>query len=485
MYQEKVIKTGKDARDSILKGVNLVADIVKQTLGSRGLNAIYTDMYGMPTITNDGVSIAKQVNSTDEIEQLGIDVIKQSSLRTNLYAGDGTTTSIVLAQAIFKEGLKSNKNPIEIRKQINEESAKIIEKLKEMARPVSSFEDVKQVASLSVESEEIGQLIAEANTKVGKDGQVNVQESEVNGVRVEYTNGLEIDEGWIHPMMMNNERAEAIIDNPKILLVDSKLSNIKDVLPIVQKVSESGVSQLVIVCDGMDGNMIPTIVKNKMEQKFEIVGIKIPAIKKNEILEDIALVTGAKIFGMSTGLFPNVGTLNDLGTCDRIVVREKSTTFIGGKGDVTEKIESLKIQKDNSEIHKEDFDARIARLLGQVALIKVGAPTSSELTYLKLKIDDAVCATKAAIQEGIIDGGGLALRDIALQSEDMSDIMKQAIQAPYNQIQENAGGKLEIASNVFDPVKVTRMALENAVSCAGALLTITSAIATKRIVPKE
>lgn len=494
--ENKVIAVGKEAQDLLLKGVNLVADIVKTTLGPAGSNVVYSNHYNYPLVTNDGVTVAKNVYSDNEIEQQGIDLIKQSSFRTNLLAGDGTTTSIVLAQAIVQEGLKSDKNRIQLRKEINEDCAKVIEELKKTARPVASFDEIKQVATISAESEEIGTTIATAIDKIGKDGQVTVTESEISGVRVEYTQGLDIDEGMIHPYMMNTEKATAVAENPYILIVDTKLSNIKDILPVAQKVGEAGFKQLVVVCDGMDGNMIPTIIKNKQGQEvidpktgekifvqFEIIGIKFPAVKKQEFIEDIALMTGGKVFGMSTGNFPDKATLDDLGTCDRVVATLKNTTFVGCNGDVSAKIEQLRNAKESSEINKDDYDTRIARLTGQVAVIKVGAPTDSELQYLKLKIEDAVCATRAAIEEGIVRGGGMALKMIALDMKE--GVLKNALQAPYNQIQENAGGGLVIGDNVFDPVKVTRYALENACSCAGTLLTVTSAIALKKIKPRE
>lgn len=487
----KIIKTNKESMESLVKGMDMVADIVKQTIGPKGRNVVFTDPYGMPTVTNDGVAISREIFSEDEIEQIGIDIIKQSSFRTNMQAGDGTTTSITLAQAIVKEGLNT-KNPLETRRIINEDCAKITQELKKIAKPIKTFEEIKQVATISAESEIIGELIAEAYDKVGKDGQVTAQESEISGVRAEYTNGLEIDEGYIIPAMMNQDNGTAVIENPYILIVDTKLSNIKDVLPVTQLLSKEGIRQLVVVSDGMDGNMLPTIVANKFmrptpqnpnAQPFEIIGIRLPAIRKQEIMEDIGLVTNGKVFGLTTGIFPKDAQLSDLGRCEKLIATEKKTSFVGGKGDVDERIKTLKEQRDASEINKDKYDERIAWLKGQVAVIKVGAPTESELRYLKLKIDDAICATKAALEEGVVQGGGIALKTMANTIE-LSDIMKKAIQAPYNQIQENAGETFKISENVIDPVKVTRLALENACSCAGIFLTTCASIATKRVIPK-
>ena len=489
MHQSKKILQGKKAIDTLMRGVNLVADIVKQTLGPKGRNVVFADMYGMPTITNDGVSIARQVFSEDETEQLGIDIVKQSSFRTNLIAGDGTTSSIVLAQAIIKEGLQSKTHPLVLRNEINSQCAEIVQKLIDSARPISTHEEIARVATISSEDPAIGEIIATATETIGKEGQITVQESEINGLRVEYTSGLEIDEGYIADFMMNNERGEAIINNPYILIVDSKLSNIKDLLPILQKVADAGMNEVVLVCDGLDGNMLPTIAMNKrakyIEGKpvMEIFAVKFPAIRKDEFVEDIALVTQGKVIGLSTGLFPDKATLQDLGRCERVVMTNKKTSFINGQGDVSEKVATLKNQRDASEINKEDYNNRIARLQGKVAVIRVGAPTEAELRYMKLKIDDAVCATKAAMEEGVVRGGGIALKTLALDMED--GVLKNALQSPYNQIQENAGGHFTIADDIVDPVKVVRYALLNAVSCAGALLTISSSIATTRVIPEK
>jgi chaperonin GroEL len=513
MHQEKDILSDKVSMDRIVAGIDKLANVVKKTLGPKGSNVIYTDQWGIPRITNDGVTIAKQIVSEDETEHMAIDALKQQAARTNMQAGDASTTFITLSQAIIHEGLKSEKHSLEKREEINSHCQIVLGELKKQAKPLKTFEEIKNVATVSVEDEKLGHLIAEANEKVGKEGKIDVQESETNGIRVEYTNGLEIDEGYIAEFMMNNERGEAVLENPYVMIVNSKLGNIKDILPVVQNLADNGVNELLLLCDGLEGNMIPSIAKNKHAKMqganvMDIVAVKFPAIRKPEFIEDIALVTQGKVFGMSTGLFPDKAPVcklrnpqtnlpqdpqyaldskkfieEHLGRCEKVVITSKRTTFIGGKGDVKEKIETLRNQRDASEINKDAFDDRIARLKGQVAVIKVGAASGVDLGYLKDKIEDAIYATKGAIQEGAVRGGGMALKLIALELPD--GILKQALQAPYNQIQENAGGNFKIEDNVFDSVKSTRIVVENACSFAGSLLTTTSSIATKRVKPQN
>lgn len=502
MYQEKDIKSGEVSIVSLVRGIDLASDIVKKTLGPKGSNVIFTDQWGIPRITNDGVTILKQINSKDETENMAIDALKQQAARTNMLAGDASTTFVTLTQSIIHEGMKSTKHHLEKREEINRDCKTVLGELKKTAKPVTTFEEIKNIATIAVEDEAIGHLIAEANEKVGKEGKIDVQESEVNGIRVEYTNGLEIDEGYIAEFMMNNERGEAVLDNPLILIVDSKISNIKDLLPILQKIADSGKNEVLLMCDGLDGNMLPTIALNKRvkytegKPVMEIFAVKFPAVRKPEFIEDIALVTQGKVMGMATGLFPDKATLDDLGKCEKVVITSKKTTFIGGKGNVAEKIATLKNQKESSEINKDAYDNRIARLQGKVAVIKVGAASGVDLGYMKDKIEDAIYATKGAIQEGAVRGGGVSLKMIALDLP--NGILKEALQAPYNQIQENAGvikkkwwqfwkinKKFKIEDNVFDSVKSTRIVLENSCSFAGSLLTTSASIATVRVRPNN
>lgn len=485
MFQDKEILQDESSMNALIRGIDKLANIVKKTLGPKGSNVMFENQWGISQITNDGVTIAKQIFTENETEQMAINALKQQAARTNMLAGDASTTFVTLAQAIIHEGLKSSKHPLEKRNEINEHCQIVLGELKKSAKPVKTFEEIKNIATISVEDESIGHLIAEANEKVGKEGKIDVQESEVNGIRVEYTNGLEIDEGYIAEFMMNNERGEAVINNPYILIVDSKLSNIKDLLPILQKIADSGKNEVLLLCDGLDGNMLPTIALNKRAKYaegkpvMEIFAVKFPAIRKPEFIEDIALVTQGKVMGMATGLFPDKATLNDLGKCEKVIITSKKTTFIGGKGDVNEKIETLRNLRDSSEINKDAYDNRIARLKGQVAVIKVGAASGIDLGYIRDKIEDAIYATKGAIQEGAVRGGGVALKMIAMDLP--NGILKNALQAPYNQIQENAGQNFKIADNVWDSVKSTRIVVENSASFAASILTTSSSIASVRI----
>lgn len=489
MYQEKEILQKEKSLESLVAGVNLLANMVKPTLGPEGRNVIYSDQYGIPRITNDGVTIAKQIFSENETEQMAIDAVKQQSIRTNIQAGDASTTFITLTQAIIEEGLKSKKHPLDKRREINDHCQIVLSKLKEEAKPVKTLEEIKNIATISVEDEKIGHLIAEANDKVGKEGKIDVQESDFSGVRVEYTNGLEIDEGYIADFMMNNERGEAIIYNPYIIVLDAKLSNILDIEPILNKLAQKGLTEVVLVCDGVEGNVLPSIANAKRikytegRPMMEVFAVKFPSVRKPEFIEDIALVTNAKVMGLKTGLLPDKAEIADLGRCKKVIITKNKTVFIDGEGDIEDKIENLKVQKEESETDQEAYDNRIARLQGKVAVIKVGAPSGVDTGYLKDKIDDAVHATKGAIQEGAVRGGGLALKTIAETLP--KGILSEALKAPYNQIQENAGGNFEIKDNVFDSLKSVRIVLENACSFAGAILTCNGSIATKRIKPKD
>lgn len=512
MFEEKQILEDEESLSTLMKGIRTLANPVKKTLGPKGRNIMYADRYGIPHITNDGVTIARQIFSENETEQMAIDALKQQAARTNMLAGDASTTFITLSQAILEEGIKSDKHPLEKREEILAHGKKVIDKLLSMAKPVVTLEDIEEVATVSVEDPHVGKLIAEASLKVGKEGRVTVQDSEINGIRVEYTPGFEIEEGYIAEFMMNNERGEAVLENPYILLVDSKLSNVKDILPIMQNLVDNGITEVLLLCDSLEGNMLPTIAKNKYAKiqgtpVMEIIAVKLPAVRKQEFIEDIALVTNAKVFGMTTGLFPDKapttvlrtkeGQAQDpqyiqaskkfidehLGRCDKVIITNKKTIFVGGKGNTEEKIQTLKNQKHATEIHKDAYDERIARLKGEVAVIKVGAPAGVDLGYMHDKIEDAIYATKGAILEGAVRGGGVALKMIALDLPD--GILKNALQAPYNQIQENAGGNFKIADNIYDSVKSTRIVVENACSFAGSFLTLTGSIANVRVKPKN
>jgi len=512
MHQDRIILEDEKFLEVVDRGIDIIANPVKKTLGPSGRNFFYTNQYNIPLVTNDGVTVARQIFTEDETEQAIVDAVKQTAMRTNMYAGDASTTFITLVQSIWKEGRKSDKHPLAKQEEIAEHAKTVLGELKSSAQPVKTPEDIKKVATISAQSEEIGYLIAEATEKVGKEGKIDVQESEINGVRVEYAPGLEIDEGYVAEFMMNNERGEAVLNEPYVLLVDSKVDNIKTILPVVQNLADNGITEVLLVCDGLAGNTLSTIARNKMakynegKNVMEIFAVKFPTVKKQEFIEDIALVTQGKVFGLSTGIFPDQAPVcnqrnpqgqpldpnylqeskkfieEHFGRCEKVVITQKRTTFIGGKGDIDSKIETLKNQRDNSEV-KEHYDARIARLQGKTAVIKVGAPTQQDLSYLKDKIEDAIYATKGAIEEGSVKGGGVALKMIALDLPD--GILKEALQAPYNQIQENAGGQLKIEPHVIDSVKSTRYAVENACNLVGSLLTATGSSVAKRIEPKN
>jgi len=472
---KKIITTDAEAQAKLLKGVDMVADIVKRTLGPSGSNVVYTTN-GTPTVTNDGVSIALQVLSNDEIEQVGIDLIKQSSLQTNNKIGDGTTTSIVLAQAIAHAGfneVNKGRSALEVRTQIMDECEQVVKFLEEQASPVEG-DMLRNVAYTSVENKEYGDLIANTLERVGPDGVVMVDYSQELGVTATFTEGLEVSQGWISPYMVDEEGV-AVIEDAYVLLCDSKLSSFQEFTPVMEKlVKEKGVRKLLVVCEKMETHFLANAVLNKTKGAFDLKAIATPFIDKEQFLEDISIVTGAKIVG-TTGLLLDKVTTDDLGYCSKIIISQDSTLFIGGSGDTSNAVERLRIHKntltDSYSISK--AEKRIARLVGGVAVIKVGASTEAETTYIKLKIDDAVAATKAAMKHGVVRGGGLELME--MYSDDY--LIGESLNKPYEQIQENAGGNIVIPDSVLDPVMVTITALRNACSVAGILLTTTAVIA--------
>jgi chaperonin GroEL len=473
---QKEILEDKASTESLIKGIDLASNIVKKTLGPKGGNVIYKDQWGIVRISNDGLSILRQMYADNDTEIMAIEALQQQAEKTNMLAGDASTTFVTLAQAILNEGLKSKKHPLEKRAEIAYQAEQVVEMLKQTSRPVETFEEIKQVATVSVEDEEIGHKIAEAYLKVGKEGQLIVQESDQKGVNIDYISGFELNSGFISEIMMNTQRGEAVINNPYILIADSRIATIKDIEPVLIHLANNGVTELLILCDGMESNILRTIASNKrakyMEGKrvMEIFAVAVPEIKKSELLADIALVTEGTIAGAKAGLPFNEVGLNHLGRCEKAIITKDKTTLIGGKGNVEELIKAIKAQDEPDQ-------DRISRLRGQVATLKVGASSGVDLGYLKDKIDDAIYATKGAMEEGAVRGGGIALKMIAQELPE--GILKEALQAPYNQIQENAGGKFKIEDYVMDSVKSTRIVVENACSFAGSLLTTFASIATK------
>lgn len=526
----KVIIYNEKAREKLSNGVNAISDAVKITLGPRGRNVVLDKGYGTPTITNDGVSIARDITLSDKFENLGAEIAKEVATKTNDKAGDGTTTSLILMQSIIKEGVKQTAmgvNPMGIRLGIEAGANAVVKALKDISKPIKSKSEIEQVATISAESKEIGKIIADTIDKVGKDGVVTVEEAQSMGVSAEFVEGLQFDRGFVSSYMITDlDRMEAEYKDPYILLTDKKISSVKEILPLLEKIAGSGRKDLVIVCDDVDGEALTTFVVNKIRGSFNVLAIKAPGYgdRKKDILADIATTIGAKVFSNETGLTFEKAELNMLGRASRVVADKDNTTIVGGKGKKTEidaRVNQLKAQlkKTDSKFDKEKIEERIAKLSGGVAVIKVGAVTETEMKYLKLKIEDAVNATKSAIEEGIVIGGGVALVKSALKvANNMPthvgsfekefnvglSIVLKACEAPLRQIAINAGKddgavivdkvkngkgnvgydalKDEMVSDMFeagiiDPVKVTRSGIENACSASSILLTTEVAVA--------
>jgi chaperonin GroEL len=523
----KQIIFDEDVKKSLKKGVDAVANAVKVTIGPRGRNVIADKGYGGPTITNDGATIAKEITLKDKFENMGAEIIKEVANKTNDLAGDGTTTATVLTQALVNEGLKQTTmglNPLAVRTGMEHAAEDVVEALKDMAIPISTTEEIKQVATISAENAEIGAKIAETIEKVGKDGVVTVEESQSFGIETELTEGMEFDRGYVSPYMITNtERMEAEYKDAAILITDAKLSSAQEILPLLEKIAQSGKKELVIIADDIEGEALATFVVNKLRGGFSVLGVKAPGYgdRKKEMLEDIAITTGGQVISEEVGLKLENTELNQLGKAARIVSTKDKTTIVGGggdKADIEKRADSLRSQLEqiDSKFDKEKIEERIAKLTGGVAVIRVGAATETEMKYLKLKIEDAVNATKAAIEEGIVPGGGTSLAKAAavvsvnvkkdLGREELVGyrIVLKALEEPLKQIAQNAGkddgavvvdkvkeaggnagydavnGEIVedmIKAGIIDPVKVERACVQNSVSAAGILLTSEVAIA--------
>jgi len=527
----KQILYNEKAREALKRGVDAVAEAVKITVGPRGRNVVLDKGYGAPTITNDGVSIAKDITLKDKFENMGAEIVKEVATKTNDIAGDGTTTSVILTQAIVAEGVKQaamGVNAVGIRHGIEAGAAAVVLALKELAKPIKGKDEIAQVATISAESKEIGQIIADTIDKVGKDGVVTVEESQSFGVLAEYVEGLEFDKGYVSPYLITNtERMEAEYRDPLILITDKKISTVKEILPILEKVAGSGKKDLVIIAEDVDGEALSTFIVNKLRGAFNVLAVKAPGYgdRKKEMLEDIAVTVGGVVITEDTGLKLDQVELSMLGRASRVISTKDSTIIVGGKGkkeDIKKRISQLKsqIENANSKFDKEKLEERLAKLSGGVAVIKVGAATETEMKYLKLKIEDAVNATKAAIEEGIVPGGGVALIKAKQKVEAKLpkshlggfesefavgvSIVLKALEMPLRQIAINAGKddgmviveKVKQAkgnagydamkdemipdmllAGIIDPVKVARIGVENAASAAAILLTTEVAIA--------
>jgi len=532
----KQIKFNNDAREALKNGIDKVVDAVKITIGPRGRNVVLEKSFGAPLITNDGVSIAKEISLSDKFENMGAEIVKEVANKTNDIAGDGTTTAVILTQAIASEGLKQatmGVNAMGIRLGIEAAAEAVVAELKNNAKAIKSKDEIKQVATISAESEEIGKIIAETIDKVGKDGVVTVEESQSFGIESDVVEGMQFDKGYVSPYMItNSERMEAEFKEVPILITDKKISAIAEILPILEKLAGTGKKELVIIAEDVDGEALATLVVNKLRGALNVLAVKAPGYgdSKKSILEDIASLTGGKVISEDVGIKMESVDLNMLGRANKIIATKDSTTIVGGKGkkpDIEARVAQLKAQANSSDskYDKEKLHERIAKLSGGVAVIRVGAATETEMKYLKLKIEDAVNATKAAIEEGIVSGGGSALvkasakvREKGVRNSISSfetefkvgvNIILDALSAPLKQIAINAGkedgsvivDKIKnakgnvgydaradeivsdmIEAGIVDPLKVTRSCVQNAASAVGILLTTEVAIADE---PKE
>jgi chaperonin GroEL len=525
----KQVLFGEDVKKKLQKGVDTVANAVKVTLGPRGRNVILDKGYGGPTITNDGVSIAKEIVLKDKFENMGAEIIKEVANKTNEIAGDGTTTATILTQALINEGLKQTTmgiNAMAVRNGMEHAAEDVVAALKSMATKISSIDEIKQVATISAESAELGEKIAETIDKVGKDGVVTVEESQLFGIETEFTEGMQFDKGYVSPYMVTNpERMESEYKDAHILITDKKIVSIQEILPLLEKIAQTGKKELVIIADDVEGEALTTFVVNKLKGGFSVLAVKAPGYgdRKKEILADIAITTGGSLISEELGLKLETTEISQLGKADRVIATKDNTTIVGGGGKKTaidDRVKALRAQLDQvtSKFDKEKISERIAKLAGGVAVIRVGAATETEMKYLKLKIEDAVNATRAAIEEGIVPGGGTSLTRAAamveknilskknLEREEMIgySIVLKALDIPLKQIVDNTGkhdgavivqkvkeagenagydaakGEMVadmIKAGIIDPVKVERSGVQHAVSAAAILLTSEAAVA--------
>lgn len=519
----KELKFSEDARSKMLAGVDQLANTVKTTLGPKGRNVVLEKAYGSPEITNDGVTIAKAVELEDHFENMGAKLVSEVASKTNDIAGDGTTTATVLAQAIIREGMKNvtaGANPVGIRRGIELATKEAVKKLHEISHKVESKDAIAQVAAVSSANEETGRLIADAMEKVGNDGVITVEESKGIDTELSVVEGMQFDRGYLSQYMVtDNDKMEADLDNPYILITDKKISNIQDVLPLLQSIVQEG-KALLIIADDVDGEALPTLVLNKIRGTFNVVAVKAPGFgdRRKEQLEDIATLTGATVITSDLGLELKETTIDQLGTAGKVTVTKDDTTIVEGAGSkdaIAERVENIKkqIAETTSDFDREKLQERLAKLAGGVAVIKVGAATETELKEQKYRIEDALNATRAAVEEGYVAGGGTALIDViesvaALKEEgDVQtgiNIVLRALEEPVRQIATNAGlegsvivekvksqpvevgynaanGNWEnmIEAGILDPTKVTRSALQNAASVAALMLTTEAVVADK------
>jgi chaperonin GroEL len=519
----KQILFNEKARRAIKDGVDKLANAVKVTLGPKGRNVILGESFGSPTITKDGVTVAKEIELEDKFENIGAELVKEVASKTNDVAGDGTTTATILAQSIIAEGIKNvtaGASAVDLKRGIEKGTEEIVKVLREkISKPVASNEDISHVASISANDPEIGVIIAEVMNEVGKDGVITVEESQELGIKKETVEGLQFDKGYVSPYMITDTaRMEAISEDPYVLVTDQKISAVNDILPLLEKIAQTGKKDLVIIADEVEGEALATFVVNKLRGIFNVLAIKAPGFgdRKKEMLEDIATIVGAKVVSEEVGLKVENTDLADLGSARKVVATKENTTIVEGKGEKTridERIARIKTEyeKADSEFDKEKLHERLAKLSGGVAVLKVGAATETEMKEKKHRIEDALSATRAAVAEGVVVGGGVALiralqeiEGLKLPGEEQVglDILRRALEEPIKQIAFNAGkdgavvveeikkhtgnfgynaatNRYEdlVESGIIDPTKVTRTALQNAASIASLILTTEAVVA--------
>ena len=526
----KIIRFGEDARKSLLEGVNKLADTVKVTLGPKGRNVVLDKSFGAPLITNDGVTIAKEIELEDKFENMGARLVKEVSTKTNDVAGDGTTTATVLAQSMIKEGVRNvaaGSDPMAIKRGIDKAVNTAVEGLKEISSTVNGKEDIARVASISANNEEIGNLIADAMEKVSKDGVITIEESKTSNTELNVVEGMQFDKGYLSPYMATDtEKMEAVLDNPYILITDKKISNIQEILPLLESLmQESG--KLLIICDDMEGEALSTLILNKLRGVLNVVAVKAPGFgdKRKAMLEDIAVLTGGEVITSDLGLELKDTTIAQLGKAKQVKVQKENTIIVDGAGDkqkIADRVGQIKAQinETQSDYDKEQLQERLAKIAGGVAVIGVGAATEVEMKDKKLRIEDALSATKAAVEEGIVSGGGTALINVIPKVSKLVDtlengeklgaqIVLKALEEPVKQIAVNAGLEPAVIVNkvkeseagigfdaaneqyvdmkkvgIVDPTKVTRSALQNAASIASMVLT-TESLVTDAPEPKN
>ena len=518
----KMIKYGEEARKSLLEGVNKLADTVKVTLGPKGRNVVLDKSFGAPLITNDGVTIAKEIELEDKFENMGARLVKEVSTKTNDVAGDGTTTATVLAQSMVKEGVKNvaaGADPMAVKRGMDKAVNVAVEGLKEISSEINGRDDIARVASISANDIEIGNLIADAMEKVSKDGVITIEESKTSNTELNVVEGMQFDKGYVSPYMVTDtEKMEAVLENPYILLTDKKISNIQEILPLLEELMQQS-GKLVIICDDIEGEALSTLILNKLRGVLNVVAVKAPGFgdKRKAMLEDISILTGAQVITSDLGLELKDTTIEQLGRAKQVKVQKENTIIVDGSGDkekISARAKQIKsqIEETTSEYDKEQLQERLAKIAGGVAVIGVGAATEVEMKDKKLRIEDALSATKAAVEEGIVAGGGTALINVIPKVQKLADTLEEgeklganivlrALEEPVKQIAINAGLEPAVIAQkvkgekegigfdaatekyvdmkkagIVDPTKVTRSALQNAASIASMVLTTESLV---------